>query len=143
MIKSNILRNGDDLKECFKVRFEVFIEEQGFDEAIEIDEYDNVANHVLISKNETPIATARFFLADGYYKIGRVCVLKEYRKLKLGKMLLDIIEEDLRKTKIDKVYLNAQYDSKDFYLKNGYEEVGTIFFEEGCKHIKMFKEIKL
>lgn len=141
LIKSKILKRPDCLEDCFKVRYEVFVDEQGFDKSIELDELDDVAYHVLITDNDKPIATARYFSNDDNYKIGRVCVLKEYRGLKLGNYLLECIEKHLKEIKIKKIVLNAQYDSKNFYFKNGYEEIGEIFYEEGCKHIKMFKNI--
>lgn len=140
-IKSQILTINNDLKECFEIRYEVFVNEQGFDAEIELDEYDDIAYHVLLSTEDKFIATARFFLVDNYYKIGRVCVLKDYRKLKLGNMLLGCIEDYISNLEIKDIYLNAQYESKGFYLKNGYKEVGEIFYEEGCKHIKMFKRV--
>ncbi len=141
-IKSVILKKPDNIDECFNVRFFVFVEEQGFKKEIELDEYDDVAYHVLLKKDDVSIATARFFQVDDYYKIGRVCVLKEYRELKLGKLLLDCIEEKVKELKINKIYLNSQYDARGFYLKCGYQEVGEIFYEEGCKHIKMFKSVR-
>lgn len=138
-IKSVILKKPDNLDECFKVRYKVFIDEQGFDESIEIDEYDDVAFHVLLTSNGISIATARYFLYNDSYKIGRVCVLKDYRNLKLGNKLLSSIEEHLHSLGVKEVVLHSQYQTKDFYARNGYKEIGDIFYEEGCKHIKMFK----
>ncbi len=140
-INVDILKSTDDLKLCFDIRFKVFIEEQGFDSEIELDEYDQVSYHVLITKDNIAIATARFFLVDSKYKIGRVCVLKEYRGLNLGKMLLDSIEEEVIKLNGKEMYLNAQYQTKSFYEKCGFVAIGDIFLEENCKHIKMIKKV--
>ncbi len=137
----SILKKPDDIKQCFEVRFEVFIKEQKFDEDIEIDHFDDIAYHVLITNENKAIATARFFLYEDYYKIGRVCVLKKYRNLNVGNLLLKTIENFLKKENVKKIYLSSQYTSKDFYFKNGYKQIGAIYLEEGCKHIKMFKEI--
>ena len=53
-----------------------------------------------------------------------------------------------------KVYLQPKYDirttkavsythlAKDFYKKLGYTEIGEIYKEEFCPHIKMFKDLK-
>ncbi len=141
LLKTEILKKPDDLERCFKVRFDVFVDEQGFDVAIELDEFDDISFHILITKDDKAVATARYFKVDDYYIIGRVCVLKEYRKLKLGNQLLVGIENHLKTLNEHKLVLNSQYDAKDFYAKNGYKEIGDIFYEEGCKHIKMFKMI--
>ncbi len=140
MLKSIILKNN--IEECFKIRFKVFIEEQKFEEDIEIDEYDDVANHILVYKDKTPIATARFFLIDNYYKIGRVCILKEYRGFKIGKYMMDEIEKEIRKTDCKKMVLSSQEQTIGFYEKSGFIKKGDIYLEEGCKHQKMEKVLK-
>ncbi|MFI3251499.1 MAG: GNAT family N-acetyltransferase [bacterium] len=136
-----ILKKPDDLSLCYKVRYEVFIDEQGFDEEIELDEFDDIAHHVLICDGSSPIATARVFYNNEYWKIGRVCVLQKYRGKKLGNLLLENIEMHLQALNVDEVYLASQYHAKDFYFKFGYEQVGEVFLEEGCEHIKMVKKI--
>lgn len=139
MIRSEIVKENID--ECYKIRFKVFIDEQKFDENIEVDEFDKIASHILIYKNELPIATARFFCVDDYYKIGRVCILKEYRNLKLGNFLMSEIEKEILKTNCKKIVLSSQYQTIGFYEKNGFVKVGDPYFEEGCKHQKMQKEL--
>ncbi len=130
-----------NLKECYDVRYKVFVEEQKFDEEIEIDEIDNIAYHVLIKLNGEAVATARFFKKE-IWKIGRVCVLKEVRNLKLGNLLMNEIEKQLIKLDVNKVYLTSQLQAVGFYEKNNFIKEGEIFLEEGCEHIKMYKLLK-
>ncbi len=140
-IESKIIKYPSDLGDCFKVRYNVFVEEQGFDAEIELDDYDNIAYHVLVSIDKTPVATARYFNNGDYYKIGRVCVLKEYRKLKLGNLLMDTISNHLKDLGVCKCVLTSQLHAVSFYEKNGFITTGDIFLEEGCEHIKMSKDI--
>lgn len=140
MIKSSILRN--DLEECFKIRYDVFVEEQGLDPDVEIDEIDNSALHILVYSDDKAVATARFFTVDDYWKIGRLCVLKEFRELKLGSYILTEIEKEIKKLNGKLIYLSAQYQTKKFYEKNGYISIGEIYYEEGLKHIKMKKLVE-
>lgn len=140
-INIEILKYPNNLKRCFDVRYEVFVEEQKFDKSIEIDDIDNEAYHVLLNIDNKPVATARFFLNKNYWKIGRVCVLKEYRSLKLGSNVMSSIEEHLKKLNVSKVWLTSQLQAVKFYEKNGYICDGEIFLEEDCEHIKMYKII--
>lgn len=140
-IKTRILKYPENLEECFKVRYEVFVNEQKFDEGIEIDEIDNIAYHVLITNENTPIATARYFQKNDIWKIGRVCVLKQYRNLKLGNVLMECIENHLIELNVDKIYITSQLHAIGFYEKNGFVQEGEIFLEEGCEHKKMYKII--
>lgn len=140
-IKARILKKPDDLSLCFEVRCEVFVGEQGFDSSIELDEYDDVAYHVLILKDDIAVATARYFEYGDCWKIGRVCVLKQYRSLKLGNILMQSIETHLNSLGVNELCLTSQTQAQGFYKKNGYNEVGEVFMEEGCPHIKMVKKI--
>ncbi|MFI3329741.1 MAG: GNAT family N-acetyltransferase [bacterium] len=140
MIKSIILKNN--IEECYKIRFKVFIEEQKFDEEIEIDEYDKIANHILVFKDDIPVATARFFEVKNSWKIGRVCILKEYRNLKLGNYLMTEIEKEIIKLDGQKMVLSSQWQTIGFYEKNGFVKVGEEYLEEGCRHQKMEKVLQ-
>ena len=76
----------DYLPEAAKtIRQAVFVEEQGFKH--EFDDIDARAIHLVLTLDKKPVATARFFTdSEEYtYDIGRVCVLKAYRKYHLGK----------------------------------------------------------
>ncbi|MDE6869430.1 MAG: GNAT family N-acetyltransferase, partial [Clostridia bacterium] len=63
--------------EAKDIRIEVFVKEQGFEE--EFDNVDNYATHVVAFDGGRAIATCRYFCQDGYYLIGRIAVIKEYR----------------------------------------------------------------
>ncbi len=44
-----------------------------------------------------PIAVCRFFKENEMYHIGRVAILKEYRGKHLGKHILRIVEDEIKK----------------------------------------------
>lgn len=140
MITTKVIK--DNIEECLEIRYKVFVDEQGFDESIEVDEFDKESYHVLLYKDGTAIATARFFELENYWKIGRVCILKEYRKLKLGNKLLNVIEEEIKKLGGKLMVLSSQHQTVGFYEKNGFVGVGEYYLEEGCKHLKMKKTVK-
>ena len=72
------------------IRYEVFVNEQNVPEELEIDGFDGEAKHALAFVDGVPIGTGRI-LNDGH--IGRVAVLKNYRGLGIGKLIMkDLIK---------------------------------------------------
>lgn len=134
--------NKNDMELCYKLRNDVFTLEQKFDEAIDKDEYDELSNHILVFDNDLPIATARIFLNEDYYKVGRFCVLKEYRGYKIGLQMMKEIIKYIRNTNVKTIKLSAQYHAYKFYEKCGFESVGDIYLEEDVDHILMIYNIK-
>lgn len=85
-------------QEAKDIRTAVFIDEQGFKN--EFDEIDDTAKHILIYHDGKAVGIARFFSEDGKeYHIGRVAVLKPYRKYGYGKEIIFAIENELKKNK--------------------------------------------
>lgn len=127
--------------EAKKIRTNVFINEQGFND--EFDEIDGRSLHFLLFKDNNAIATGRMFTDDDgkSYHIGRVAVLKEYRKYHAGSELMTAMIEKSKELKAEKIVLSAQCRVKEFYKKLGFTEVGDIYYDEYCPHIQM--ELKL
>ena len=76
----------DDSEVLTAVRRTVFIEEQHVPEALELDESDSICHHVLVTDADNkPVGTGRIS-PDG--RIGRMAVLKEYRRQGVGSALL-------------------------------------------------------
>ena len=128
-------------EDAVKIRTEVFIVEQKFEE--KIDDVDNFATHIVMYDGDKPIAVCRFFYDDNKqaYKIGRVAVVKEYRNKNIGSKIMAEAENCIKDKGASFVMLSAQIRVKDFYKKLGYTEVGEIYYEEYCPHICMRKEL--
>ena len=56
--------------------------------------------------------------------------------------VIAILEEKALESGAHHIELSAQIQAKDFYKKLGYTEIGEIYKEEFCPHIKMFKDLK-
>ncbi|KAI0320657.1 acyl-CoA N-acyltransferase, partial [Amylostereum chailletii] len=92
------------IQQCYDVRIEVFHHEQGFSLELEIDEMDATATHFLLRllPSHTPIGTIRAFKApgDAHYTLGRLAILKTYRKYRFGRELVlalhDFVQRDAR-----------------------------------------------
>lgn len=117
------------------VRRAVFIEEQNVPEALEWDEADEHAYHVLaMSDDGDPIGTGRLKL-DG--QIGRMAVARNWRKRGVGAAILRTLLELARKEGCSAVRLHAQTHALAFYSRYGFVAVGSEFEEAGIPHRAM------
>ena len=128
-------------KEVKKVREDVFMKEQGF--ICEFDEIDKDAYHIVLYLNDEPAATGRTYpKEDGTcYMIGRIAVQKQYRKLHLGKKVVNYLEIKAKSQGAKKTALSAQVSARGFYEKIGYQASGEIYLDEKVEHIYMEKQI--
>ena len=118
------------------IRYEVFVDEQNVPEELEIDGLDGEAKHVLAFVDGLPIGTGRI-LNDGH--IGRVAVLKNYRGLGIGKIIMKELIKCAQDMSLEKVWLSSQWHAHSFYLDLDFVCVDEIYKEAGIDHIKMFK----
>jgi len=126
---------SDKQAELYSVRRAVFIEEQNISESIELDGRDSDCFHVLASDTKgKPVGTARM---DGKGKIGRMAVLKNYRRRGIGRKMIQALMDFGRKNSITDFHLSAQITAIGFYEKMGFEPSGEEFIEAGIKHINM------
>jgi predicted GNAT family N-acyltransferase len=124
------------LKEAFKIRNTVFVEEQGVDKFLEYDGLDNQAIHYLVLHNGKPVCTARWRETEKGIKLERFAVLKEYRGKSLGSVMLRYILEEVIPSK-KKIYLHAQISAVNFYKAHGFETEGEKFTEAEIEHYTM------
>ena len=129
----------DNLSEAKYVRQTVFIEEQDF--VNEFDDIDNDAFHTVIFDEDKPIATGRLFCDEKGWHIGRVAVLKVYRKKSLGERIISELETKAKQIGADKISLSAQTQAAGFYQKLGYENLGDLHMDEHCPHVTMKKKL--
>ena len=133
------INSTKDLDVSYKIRKKVFCEEQKISEKIEFDNLDHLCEHFLIHKNKTYIATARVRPKnENTMKIERVAVLPEFRRIKVGSLLInEIIQFYLSSTKINSLILHSQVYVETFYKSLNFKSYGDKFFEDGIPHIAM------
>ena len=128
--------------DAIMIRKVVFEDEQGFEEEFdELDESDKV-KHMVFYKDGEPIGTCRYYIEDDEYRIGRIAVIKEYRGIGIGQMIVRYAEDKILEIGGRETVLSAQVRAKGFYEKLGYVGEGEIYMEEMCPHIKMRKSFK-
>ncbi|WP_316368492.1 GNAT family N-acetyltransferase [Candidatus Thiodiazotropha sp. CDECU1] len=118
-----------------QVREPVFVEEQGVPQAMEWDDDDMMAYHLLaLDQAQRPIATARL-LGNG--QIGRMAVLPEWRNQGIGTALLLTLIQHADSIGLQSLFLHAQTSAEPFYAKAGFTADGDHFMEAGIEHQKM------
>ena len=131
----------DNLYDLISLRQSVFVVEQNCPYE-DVDQKDKICFHLLGYKNKKLIAYSRIFPPDIFHKesvsIGRIVVLKSYRKKGIGVGLinesLNFVESNFGKINIR---IEAQSYLKEFYSKFGFKIMGDEYLEDGIPHFSM------
>jgi len=126
-------------KEISEVRHNVFVVEQSVPSEIEMDGKDSDCIHFLALEKSKPIGAARL---QKYGKIERVSVLREYRSKGIGTAIMKRVIESAMDLNVEKIYLHSQMDSKIFYQRLGFIELGQIFYEANIIHFLALEKSK-
>lgn len=133
------ITNGDK-KDVFAVRKQVFVDEQGVPEDLELDEYDEGAIHFLAKVDGRPVGAARMrWIDDHTVKAERVAVLSSYRGSGVGRAIMQKLEQYAKAHHARAVELHAQQTARPFYERLHYEAFGEPFLDAGMAHIVMRK----
>lgn len=127
-----------DLKLAFRIREQVFVEEQQVPRDAENDAFESIANHYLATCEGVPCGAARWRTTEHGIKLERFAVLREYRNKQVGAEVLKTVLRDVRAEQAGKkIYLNAQLPAVNFYKRNGFVPEGDMFNECDIQHFKM------
>ena len=142
-----ILESEKERSLGFKLRTEVFVNEQNVPKELELDEKDNseYTIHIGYFKDDKLIGVARLIDMDkDIIHIGRVAIDKNHRGEGIGhKLILGC--EDIAKKVLNRdfnIELSAQVYVETFYKKLGYNRINNnIYIDAGIEHIDMRKTI--
>ena len=122
------------------IREKVFMQEQNVPAELEWDGLDEVCHHALaLSANGEAIGCGRI-TPDGH--IGRVAVLPEWRRKRIGSAILELLVDYARSQHFVQIELNAQVQALPLYKRFGFEEEGEVFMEANIPHRKMTLPLK-
>ena len=105
----------DDSQTCFDLRKAVFMDEQGF--PVDLDEYDDMAVHLLAKAGEHPVGAARIVFDKYVAKIGR-----------------DV-------PGVTTAQLSAQVRAMGFYETLGFTATGPVYDDFGVPHQSMVQRL--
>ena len=120
-----------------QLRHQVFVQEQGVPESIEIDQLDEAACHLIALHQGEACGVMRILLDVDHAKFGRLATHPSYRKQGIA---TGMIRQSLRfcyLAGINTIFLNSQSYITHFYVKLGFEVKGNKFIEAGIPHIPM------
>ena len=139
MIRIELMSWDRAQAEAAALRFAVFVGEQNVPSGIELDDKDAVCVHALAYDDAgRAIGTGRL-LPDGH--IGRMAVIKEWRRQGIGAKLLEALIAEAGKRGHAEVVLSAQLQAAEFYRSHGFVAEGKVYEEAGILHQKMRKAL--
>ena len=141
MIQVRLAESPEDVAACLRLRWTVFVEEQGVRPSEEVDAHDRAgAVHALASLDGVMCGAGRFvFVEPSVAKIQRMAVIDDVRGRGVGRDLLVFLEEEARRRGALRYLLWAQTHARPFYEKAGYRAEGEQFDDAGIPHIAMQK----
>ncbi len=113
------------------IRFEVFVREQNVPAEIELDEMDEKSVHAIAFEDGRAVGTGRL-LPDAH--IGRMAVLRAWRRRGVGAQLLQELVEKARQQGHREAVLSAQVHALAFYERHGFRAEGRPYSEAGIQH---------
>ena len=120
------------------IRTPVFIEEQFVAPDFEWDEIDHSALDLLAMLENVPVACLRII---DYHKIGRMAVLKAFRRHGLGAALLLEAVKLCKAHGSNCVYLSAQTHAIEFYQRYGFKVTSEVYQDVHIPHVDMQLEL--
>ena len=117
------------------IRRKVFVEEQHVPEELEWDGLDDTCLHVIAeSVDGVAVGTGRL-LPDAH--IGRMAVLKEWRRRGVGRALMEALIAAARERGFQAVELSAQTHAIGFYQRFGFTVISDEYPDAGIPHRTM------
>ena len=142
-IKSFDELSTQEFHQILKARIDVFIVEQTCPYH-DLDGYDQKAIHLWAENEDEVVAYCRIFPAGIKYQdssIGRVLTSQKFRKLNLGRKLMQIALATIEaRFRTSSVRISAQNYLLPFYAEFGFEIVGETYLEDDIPHTEMMRK---
>ena len=125
-------------QEAYLIREQVFIQEQGVPEDMELDGLDPACKHALAYAGALCVGTGRLVNLDNHHaQIGRMAVLSAFRKRGIGKAILSCLIALAKAEGVLTLKLHSQVSAIPFYAKHGFIAEGPVYDEAGIPHRNM------
>ncbi len=140
ILKSFNELTNDELYDILKLRFEVYVIEQECMD-LDLDGKDKVSMHLFLKDNGKIVGCSRIIPAGVSYdepSIGRIVIDKAYRKLGLGRELvqksIDYIHNEMNTKEIR---ISGQAYLEKFYKSFGFKITKGPYLEDKIPHYQM------
>jgi len=130
--------SAEEYRAALQVRIAVFVAEQGGPLSDEPDAWDAAARQFVVICGGKVVGTARIYHPDpGITKLGRICLLREWRSRGWGALLMQALLLHARGLGTNRIVLDAQTYALPFYERFGFVPVGEEFVDGGILHRRM------
>ena len=126
---------------ALRLRERVFAGEQGVPLEADRDGRDHEALHVVAVDGDGVVGTCRLVFRGAVARLGRLAVEPARRGRGVGTAVLREADKAARARGAQRIDLHAQTYAKELYVRDGYEERGRPFTEEGIEHVSMEKRL--
>ncbi|MCU0450923.1 MAG: GNAT family N-acetyltransferase [Bernardetiaceae bacterium] len=130
---------------AYRIRTQVFVEEQGVPAAAELDEFEDSAVHFWATDAQgQALGTARWRFTDHGIKLERFAVCPAARGQGVGQALVQAVLANIAAHPASQArprYLHAQVAAMPLYLKFGFVAQGEPFAECGIWHYEMVQKM--
>jgi predicted GNAT family N-acyltransferase len=138
-----LARTSAEIDAAYAVRHEVFVLEQNVPVALERDQHDPTADHLLAWVDGEVVGTIRLVEEPGgAAHLGRLVVREPARGSGVGVALVRAVEDRARQRGLSSVVLAAQTYAVGFYERLGYTAYGEVFDDAGIPHRWMRAELE-
>lgn len=139
-----ILSGLEPIDDILEIRKKVFVEEQKLPEFLVENEEDKEAIFALAFEetmdSKIPVGTARLLFLGEEFKVGRLCVLPEYRGKGYADFLIRMLIDKAFQMGAAEIHVDARPHAIGFYKKIGFVESGDIKYTNGFDEQPMILE---
>ncbi|ULG74545.1 GNAT family N-acetyltransferase [Macrococcus brunensis] len=127
----------EEVLSIIEARVNTFIVEQGGHYG-DIDQHDRTCLHLYLEEENHIKAYTRIIEEEDCVRFGRVLVVKQYRKQKLGRKIVTLTIEEIKKRYPGKtIKIIAQAYLKEFYESFGFVAQSEVYEHHNIPHIDM------
>ncbi len=136
MVEGKFLRSEDGFSDSIKIRKKVFVEEMGFTVESVMDEWDSIAEHVIVYNEEHKIVAAgRLTLMGKQFWISQVAVLKEERGKYYGDFVVRMLVDRVFRNNGQEIWVKADENTFHFFAKIGFTAIENVLDEKEDKWV--------
>ena len=121
-----IAKSREEILECYKIRYEIFVCEQKLFSESDKDKNDKDSVHILAKRNGEAVGTVRIFMKkNNIWFGGRLAVLKKARRGDASKLLVKKAVEIAKIKKAKRFLAWIQVANVNFFLRLGWKKIGN------------------
>lgn len=125
-----------DFDQIFQIREAVFEVEMGISEEAQIDGFDAVAHHYIMLVDAKAVGVSRWRVTlGGNIRLERLAILADFRKLGLGRALMQKMLGDIPKNR--RTFVECPTIQQSYFEQFGFQVENDAFDFQGIPHVRM------